>query len=369
MAISSLTSTVRKWLARIGILPADRADRSEAKAFWENQEREGAFDTRDRGIRRVPIDRIVGSVGRYHDFDSRFRLKQHLPQDRLENIKQAIRAGKPIPPVQLYQIKDDFYVLDGNHRIAAARAFQFDSIDAHIVEFIPTAKTLENIRYRQRADFSERTGLSHPIELTEVGQYALLDRQISRHREFLDRQQGRPVDMPEAAEDWYRTIYRPLAAIIEKGELIESFPNRTIADLYVYISWHQWESGPAREYGIGISQLVPTDMEAFRQKMSQLKESEYPEMQRGITAFVLMKVKASKEYRIIDKLFELPEVREIHSVHGDVDILIKIALTRDILASDSEVIGQFVHEKMRQIPGVYSTQTLIPGLSRIKGSG
>ena len=46
---------------------------SEVKNFKVQQEKEAAFDTRDRGIQSVPLDRIVGTVGRYHDFDNRFR--------------------------------------------------------------------------------------------------------------------------------------------------------------------------------------------------------------------------------------------------------------------------------------------------------
>ena len=107
-------------------------------------------------------------------------------------------------------------------------------------------------------------------------------------------------------------------------------------------------------------------MENFGKKMSDKKEAEYPEMKREITAFVLMNVSGKKEDRILEKLYTLEEVREIHSVHGDVDILAKIVLTRDLVSSDAETIGSFVHNKLRQIPGVISTQTLIPGFSKIK---
>ncbi len=100
--------------------------------------------------------------------------------------------------------------------------------------------------------------------------------------------------------------------------------------------------------------------------MSGKKEIEYPEMLREITAFVLMNVSGKREDRIIEKLFELKEVREIYSVHGDVDVLVKIVLTRDLISSDAETIGQFVHNQVRQIPGVISTQTLIPSMSKIK---
>ena len=79
-----------------------------------------------------------------------------------------------------------------------------------------------------------------------------------------------------------------------------------------------------------------------------------------------MNVQAKKEFKVVDRIFELEEVREVHSVHGDVDILIKIVLSRDLLSSDAEIISQFVHEQIRQLPGVISTQTLIPGYSKIK---
>jgi len=65
-------------------------------------------------------------------------------------------------------------------------------------------------------------------------------------------------------------------------------------------------------------------------------------------------------------LADIEKVREIHSVHGDADILVKIILTRDLVSSDAEIIGDFVYNQVRQIPGVISTQTLIPGFSKIK---
>jgi hypothetical protein len=65
-------------------------------------------------------------------------------------------------------------------------------------------------------------------------------------------------------------------------------------------------------------------------------------------------------------LAALEEVREIHSVHGDADILVKIILTRDLISSDAETIWNFVNNKVGQITGIVSTQTLIPGFSKIK---
>jgi hypothetical protein len=107
-------------------------------------------------------------------------------------------------------------------------------------------------------------------------------------------------------------------------------------------------------------------MEEFRKKMTDIKGAEYPEMKQGISVFILMNVQAKKEIKLMDKLFEREEVKEVHSVHGDVDLIVKVVLTRDLLSSDAEIISQFVHEKVRQLPGVLSTKTLIPGISKIK---
>jgi DNA-binding Lrp family transcriptional regulator len=107
-------------------------------------------------------------------------------------------------------------------------------------------------------------------------------------------------------------------------------------------------------------------MEEFRKKMIDLKGVKYPQMKHTITVFILIKANAKKERKLIDKLYALEEVREIYWVHGDADLLVKVELIRGLLSLDAEVISQFVHEKVRQIPGIISTSTLIPGFSKIK---
>ena len=368
MVTTSWKSRVVRWFN--SSLTSDKQTETtpEVKSFNDQQKKEAAFEARDRGVRTVPMSRIIGSVGRYQDFDSRFKFKHSTPSERLQWITEAMRQGRPLGPVKLYQIKDDYYVLDGNHRISAAKQLRHDEILAHIFEFIPSQNTLQNILYRERAEFSDRTQLPDEINLTEVSQYAYLLDQISDHRKNMQTEQGATIPYENAALDWYKTIYRPFRTIIRRARLIDSFPGRTIADLYAYITLHHWKEGRRRHYGIGIDKLITKNMEDFRKKMAALKDAEYPEMKRGITVFILMYVQAKKEFKLIEKLYELEEVREIHSVHGDVDLLVKVVLTRDLLSSDAEIISQFVHEKIRQLPGVNSTNTLIPGLSRIKDS-
>ncbi len=334
--------------------------------FSSRQEEEEAYEAVERGTLMVPLEKIVGSVGRYHDFDNQFKTHSHTVDERQKGIIDAMREGKNLPPISLYQIKDDYFILDGHHRFRAARELERSHIRSRIVELLPSKNTLENKLYIERIGFRDKAGLTDSIELTELGQIEHLQWQVEQHRRHLSREKDEEVTFQQAAVDWYRTIYRPLATIIANSGLVKSFPGRTVDDLYLYISVHQWEQGQKRKYGIGVDKLIPKDMEAFRKKMAEHTEQEYPEMKREISVFILLNVDGKHEQQIFDKLLALKEVTEVHTVHGSIDMIAKVILMRDLLSSDAELLSQFILSTIRQWKGVLSTQTLIPGMSRVK---
>lgn len=334
--------------------------------FNIRQEKEEAYEAVERGTLMVPLEKIVGSVGRYHDFDNQFKTHSNKVDERLKGIIDAMRDGKTMPPIALYQIKEDFFILDGHHRFRAAVELGWSEIRSRIVELLPSKNTLDNKLYIEKVHFRDKAGLPKSIDLTEPGQLGHLEWQVREHRKFLTSQGKQAVSFKQAASDWYRTIYRPLSTLIDNSKLVKSFPGRTVDDLYLYISVHQWEIGGQRTYGIGVDKLIPTDMEAFRQKMAEHTEQEYPEMKREITVFILLNVEGKYEQQIFDKLLALDEVREVHSVHGSIDMIAKITLMRDLLSSDAEILSHFIQFTIRQWKGVVATQTLIPGMSRTK---
>ena len=124
----------------IKILRPNNRD-SKAKCFCKVHDCDGTFDLIDRGVCSVPLKQIVGSVGKCLDFDSQFTPKSHVPLDRVISIKRAMLEGKSLPPVILYKINDEYYVMDGNHRIAAAKELDRFNIKAKILEFIPINHT------------------------------------------------------------------------------------------------------------------------------------------------------------------------------------------------------------------------------------
>jgi len=367
MGTSSSRSTIANAWNRIIAGRKSGGGKAEIKSFKEKQKSEEAFSQRDLGKKEVLVEKIVGSVGRYSDFNSQFRLKETHEPYRLKRIKEAMNTGKILPPVELYKIKDAYYILDGNHRVSAAKEFGYATIEAHIVEFLPSKDTLENILYREKADFVLKTGLPESVNLTAIGQYAYLMEQILEHQHFMEELALESIPLKNAAEDWYKTIYRPLIGILKRSQLVKAFPKRTLADLYAYMSYHQWKKGrKKRKYNIGIDEQIPKNMERFRARMMEKKELELPEMKRTATAFLHISVESGKENRIMEKLFALQEVQEIHCVPGDFDIIAKISTEQDLLTSESESIGHFVQNMVRRLQGVIRTKTIIPISSKKK---
>jgi hypothetical protein len=84
------------------------------------------------GLRSVRVDRIVGSEGRSQDFDSHFRPLTGHNRERWIRVAEAQLEGLTLPAVELVQLGDGFYVLDGNHRVSVARAFGQEFIDAQV---------------------------------------------------------------------------------------------------------------------------------------------------------------------------------------------------------------------------------------------
>ena len=75
-----------------------------AKCFGEDLNYNGPFEYVDQGVGNVPLNKIVGSVGKCSAFSSKFIPRSHVASDRFINIKQAIRNGKSLPPVNLYKL-------------------------------------------------------------------------------------------------------------------------------------------------------------------------------------------------------------------------------------------------------------------------
>ena len=86
------------------------------------------------GEAMVPIGQIVGTVEPTKCFDRRFRPTSDHVRARFQRVAAEVRSGRGMDPVELYQCGDAYYVLDGHHRIAVARALGQRSVWALVTE-------------------------------------------------------------------------------------------------------------------------------------------------------------------------------------------------------------------------------------------
>ena len=86
------------------------------------------------GEAMVPIGQIVGTVEPTRCFDRRFRPTSDHVRARFQRIAAEVRSGHGMDPVELYQCGGFYYVLDGHHRIAVARALGQRSVWALVTE-------------------------------------------------------------------------------------------------------------------------------------------------------------------------------------------------------------------------------------------
>jgi len=217
-----------------------RKKKAPIKCFYQEVRQEVLSSPIDLGVRSVDVDRIVGSVGRCMDFPLGFKRKKSLlsiSDSRLERIKKAMAEGKGLSIIELYKVRDDYYVLDGHHRVVAARELGQRDIDAHVVEYLPLGKNRSDALYRERAFFEMKTKLED-VTLSENGSYNLLMREIEEYQKNLQAGQGR-ISLKDAARRWYYEIYKPSVREIEESGIIQFFTDLTPGDLYACLHWHQ----------------------------------------------------------------------------------------------------------------------------------
>jgi hypothetical protein len=97
-----------------------------------NRKAEQTHSSHYAGIQSVPIEKIRGSQGRAEDFDLQFRPLQEHTRDRWLSVASALQKGIVLPPVELVQVGQEYFVRDGHHRISVARALGQADIDAEV---------------------------------------------------------------------------------------------------------------------------------------------------------------------------------------------------------------------------------------------
>ena len=206
-------------------------------------------------------------------------------EDRLSGIRKAMEAGECLPPVELYKLGFGYYVLDGHHRVAAARLMDAVEIDAEVTEFVPLADPEAARTFAERRAFERSTGLN------DVG--AAHPESYRRPPAMIEEYQ-REHDIPDyrdAAQRWYGQVYRPLWHRIRERRLTRYFPGDRSADFVARLgAWRaEQEAAPRRGrtrplLGRGARRFVATLASEQARRRRRRRAGEQPSATTGAAA-------------------------------------------------------------------------------------
>lgn len=241
----------KAFLRRIGSYLRNDPASNQLLSFDEVKKALGAVQQVYLGIRTVPLDKIVGSVGRHRDFDRAFLPSKGGIGERWKKIDEMMHRAEELPPVSLYKIEDSYFVRDGNHRVSVARQQGIESLEAEVTELrgripigpnTPTSKSLlHKLEYRR---LLERLPVDKvlpelQVEFSDVEDYRSLATYIEAHGFRLSQLWKRYVSPEEVLKDWYEYSYTPIMDMVREEEILAAFPGRTELDLYFWIMRHR----------------------------------------------------------------------------------------------------------------------------------
>jgi hypothetical protein len=197
-------------------------------------------------LQEVPLDQIAGSVGRYTDFTRAFFPRQDHLRTRWQGIEALLRTGRSLPPIELYKVGQVYFVRDGNHRVSVARQRGLSSLNAFVWEYEtdvplePGSDVDELLCRTAHAAFVKTTHIDRlrpdaQIRLTRAGGYEDLLCEIRAYRQILSGIDRRDIGEDEALTLWYDIRYTPIVEIIRQRGILDHFPGRTEADLYLWL--------------------------------------------------------------------------------------------------------------------------------------
>ena len=208
------------------------------------------------GMRTIPVKKIIGSEGRYHDFSSAFFPKREMLRNRWCSIDSALMNDVILPPISVYSLGGYYFVRDGNHRVSVAKSQGVEFIDAEVVELdteIPihpgmSMKELKDkvVDYERNMFIAQYKPSYLPmgdIVFTTPGSYPEMVNHILVHKYYINQDVDHEISFEEAARSWSENVYSPIVQEIRAEHLLAAFPGQSEGDMYMWIvrRWDEYK--------------------------------------------------------------------------------------------------------------------------------
>jgi nucleotide-binding universal stress UspA family protein len=237
--------------------------RSDALLSYEDVRKQlRGIEHAERTLTDIPVAAIIGSVNRYTDFTRNFLPKKKVASQRWARVKATAATLMGLPPIEVYQIGEIFFVQDGNHRVSIAR----QAGDQYIQAYVKTVQTRIPLTADTDADdliikseyveFLEHTQFDQifpdsDLSTTSPGHYPFIQQQIEVLHFRLELSQKKSLAFEDAIRYWHNQIYLPIVEVIQEQDLLQNFPERTETDLFLWLIEYQAEL--ARKLGWNIT--------------------------------------------------------------------------------------------------------------------
>jgi uncharacterized ParB-like nuclease family protein len=244
-----------------------RGESAELLCYEDVQQILDEAGRKPQRLQEIPLKAIVGSVGRCSDFTRTFLPLRDDTIEKWAGVEQAATGLARLPPIKVYQVDQVYFVLDGNHRVSVARRLGATRIEAYVIEvpsrvpLSPDTRPDELIIKIEQAEFLKHTDLDRvrpeaDVRVSVAGHYHKLQEHIEAHRYLMRLDLEREIPTPEAVSHWYDTVYLPVVEVIRHHQILADFPQRTEADLYLWISDHQRELEKARGQAVDMQEAA-----------------------------------------------------------------------------------------------------------------
>ena len=181
----------------------------------------------DLGVQTIPLDTIVGTVGRRRrDFDRAFRPSTRRLRDRWRRVAALRGRGVELSPIEVYRVGALHFVEDGHHRVSVARAMGDPTIDAHVREIHTAMPAMPDLVARELAlkhherMFRQRVPLPAPerdrVRLTDEWRYAELASLIEARGFRESHARGGLISREALARSWFYEQYEPIVAVLRE---------------------------------------------------------------------------------------------------------------------------------------------------------
>ena len=225
------------------------------------------------GTRVIPLDAIVGSVDKVKDFDRRFRPTSTRSRERWERLALASRKGEEIPPIEVYQVGDYYFVRDGHHRVSVARSLGVKLIEARVTVVdtllapvdVEARTDLELKHWRrimlERVPFTGEARAAVAVDTPAL--YGEIAENVEAWAARMMHAESAYMDKETMARRWYEEEYSPVVELIEEAGVRGSSERPTEAYLriacerYTLIRDHEWSAEIVKQVRKGKGRRKP----------------------------------------------------------------------------------------------------------------